>query len=494
MNPSLVITILLSYFALLVTISWFTSRKADADSYFLGNKKSPWLAVAFGMLGDSLSGVTFISVPGAVYTGNFAYLQLVFGYFAGYFVISEILLPLYYRLNVTSIYSYLGIRIGSYSERTGSVYFLLSRLLGAGGRLYLAAGVIHLFVLQQLNIPFAVSVAVIILLMLVYTLKGGIKTLVWTDVLQSAVLLLAVNLSILAIMHSTGKGIGEMISGIWSDPHTETFFWDWKLKSFFPKMFIGGMLTAIAMTGLDQNMMQKNLSCKSLGEAQKNIRTFSFVMMIVNIFFLALGVLLYQYYTTAEITLPLAANGDVLTDKVFPKLAMEHLGMFPGIVFILGLTAATFSSADSVLTTLTTSFYIDILRMDKNTAKSEASKHRIRNIIHISFAFTLLIVILIFDAMNNDAIINTILTIAGYTYGPLLGLFAFGIYTTRIAKDNWVPVICILAPLLSWLLSTYSKTILGGYEFGYELLGVNGLLVFAGLMLVSKPKSTTAIV
>lgn len=486
MNPYTVIAVLLFYFLLLVVISWITSRGADDQSYFIGNKKSPWIAVAFGMLGDSLSGVTFISVPGAVEKNDFSYLQLVFGYFAGYFVISEILLPLYYRLNLTSIYSYLGGRIGPNAEKTGSVFFLLSRLLGAGGRLYLAAGIIHLFVLSQLNIPFPVSVAIIIFLMLIYTLKGGIKTLVWTDVLQSAILLLGVVLSILAIQHSMGKGFGEMIAGIADDPNAETFFWNWQSKSFFPKMFIGGMLTAIAMTGLDQNMMQKNLSCKSLPDAQKNIRWFSFVMLIVNVFFLALGVLLYQYYHTQNIAFPYNANGEIITDHVFPNLALNYLGFGAGLVFILGLTAATFSSADSVLTTLTTSFYIDILRTDKNDKLNEQQKRSLRKKIHIAFAILLLIVIIIFDALNNDAVIHTILMIAGYTYGPLLGLFAFGIFTKRSTSDKWVPLICVASPVFCYFLSMYSRDILGGYEFGYELLGLNGLLVFAGLFLFSK--------
>ncbi|MBX7094988.1 MAG: sodium:solute symporter [Flavobacteriales bacterium] len=485
MDPFFVIAVLLFYFLLLVGISWITSRGADDNAYFLGSKKSPWIAVAFGMLGDSLSGVTFISVPGAVEKGDFSYLQLVFGYFAGYFVISEILLPLYYKMNLTSIYSYLGVRIGPKAEKTGSVFFLISRLLGAGGRLYLAAGVIHYFVLKQLNIPFSISVSIIIILILVYTLKGGIRTLVWTDVLQSGILLLAVILSIYAIQKNMEIGFGEMVSRIANDSNSTTFFWDWTQKSFFFKMFIGGMLTSIAMTGLDQNMMQKNLSLKTLGEAQKNIRSFSFVMMIVNLFFLSLGVLIYQYYAQSHIPLPLNATGDVIPDKVFPELALNHLGSFAGIVFILGLTAATFSSADSVLTTLTTSFYIDILKMDQQS-RSEQEKRKWRNGIHIGFAIALLLVILIFEAMNNDAIINTILTVAAYTYGPLLGLFFFGILSKRKANDSLVPYFSLAAPVICYILSMYSKSFFDGYEFGYELLGLNGLLVYAGLHFTSE--------
>lgn len=488
MSPVLVLTILLVYFSLLVLISYITGRNADNDAYFLGNKKSPWIAVAFGMIGDSLSGVTFISVPGAVgdeLGSRFSYLQLVIGYFFGYLVISRILLPLYYRLNLTSIYSYLGMRFGPYSEITGAVFFLLSRILGAGGRLYLAAFVIHWIVLENLGVDFYQSVAVIIVLMLVYTYRGGIKTLVWTDVLQSSLLLLGVILSIIAIKSSMDLSFSEVVTNVWGDERTETFFWDWREGRFFPKMFIGGALMAIAMTGLDQNMMQKNLSCKSLGDAQKNITWFSIVLVIVNVFFLALGILLYQYYEVNEIKFPLKANGEIFTDNVFPNLAVNYLGAFAGLVFVVGLTAATFSSADSVLTTLTTSFYIDLLKIDKKEKLSEQEKQKYRKLIHLSFAVLLYLVIIVFDLMNNDAIIHTILKIASYTYGPLLGMFAFGIFSKRKVKDSVVPIICIVAPVICYFLTIYGTTLLNGYVFGYELLGVNALIVIVGMYIFS---------
>ncbi|MEY3398212.1 MAG: hypothetical protein RL220_806 [Bacteroidota bacterium] len=482
--------ILAGYFCLLLLISWYTARGAGDDAYFLGNKKSPWYAVAFGMIGDSLSGVTFISVPGAVGTQQFSYLQLVLGYFFGYIVITQVLLPLYYKLNLTSIYSYLQQRFGEYSEKTGSFYFLLSRTLGAAGRLYLAAGVIQLFIFDSFGIPFEISVAVIIVLILLYTLRGGIKTLVWTDVFQSSMLLLGVVLSILAISKAMNLNFGEMVSTVYNSDYTDTFFWDWKAKSFFPKQFLGGMFIAIAMTGLDQNMMQKNLSCPNLKDAQKNIRWFSIVLIVVNVFFLSLGVLLHLYAQNKGVAMPLMESGKPNTDHLFPLLALEHLGLFASIVFILGLTAATFSSADSVLTTLTTSFYVDVLHLDKSK-KADNTKRRMRNVIHILFAVLLLLVILVFRAMNNDAIINTILMIAGYTYGPLLGLFAFGLMSKRKVRDGLVPLVCLIAPLLSYLISLNSKAWLGGYEFGFELLILNGALTYLGLFSISKPKSTS---
>lgn len=490
MRPEIILTVLLCYFGLLVAISWFTSRNAGENAYFLGNKSSPWYAVALGMIGDSLSGVTFISVPGNVAHSHFFYLQLVLGYFFGYMIIAQVLLPLYYKMNVTSIYSYLGKRFGEFSEKTGAFYFIISRLAGAGGRLFLSAGIIHLFVIEpmfaewKMNVPFFVTVSVIILLMLVYTLKGGIKTLVWTDVLQSSFLLLGVVLSIAALCSGMDMGIGEMISSVSSDPKSEVFSWDWQPKSFFPKQFIGGMLIAIAMTGLDQNMMQKNLSCKSLGDAQKNIRWFSVILIFVNIFFLSLGVLLYQYAQSKGVDLPMKGE-KINTDAVFPTLALNEFGLFAAMAFIIGLTASTFSSADSVLTTLTTSFYFDMLKADKKNI-SEKQRKNYRTIIHIIFSFLLLLTILLFQALNDDAMINTILNIANYTYGPLLGLFALGIFTKRKINDNWVPFICILSPVICYILNIFSKEWLGGYEFGFELLGINAAIVFGLLYALGK--------
>lgn len=486
MSPTLIISCILGYFGFLLLIAWYTSRNSNSDTYFIGNKASPWYAVAFGMLGDSLSGVTYISVPGAVGSAKFSYLQLVLGYFVGYFIISKILLPLYYRMNLLSIYTYLEERFGRVTQKTGSFYFILSRVLGAAGRLFLAAGVIQFFVFDQIpgfHVPFAVSVSVIIALMLLYTYKGGIKTLVWTDTFQSLFLILGVVLSIVAIISQTDWSFSDAVNKVMGSEYTETFFGDWRKTSFFPKQFIGGIFIAVTMTGLDQNMMQKNLSCKSLGEAQKNIFWFSIIMVIVNIFFLSLGALLYLYYQKEGIQLPM--NGDkVITDKVFPNLALNHLGAFAGLVFIIGLTAATFSSADSVLTTLTTSMYVDMLELDKKTEMPEAKKSRYRNIIHISFAVLLLLVILVFEALNSKAIIDTILLVAGYTYGPLLGLFAFGLFTKKRLNDSLVPIVCVIAPVLTYVISLNSKAWLNGYEIGNELIILNGGLTFAGLLLI----------
>lgn len=482
MSPFFIITCIVAYFGLLLLIAWVTGRNADNDAYFLGNKASPWIAVAFGMLADSLSGVTYISVPGAVGTAQFSYLQLVMGYVFGYFIIGAVLLPLYYKMNLTSIYSYLNGRFGAWSQKTGAFFFLLSRTLGAAARLYLTASVIQLFVFDALGVPFWLAVTIIIALMLVYTYKGGIKTLVWTDTLQSGFLLLAVVLSIVAISRELGLGFFDLIGTVADSTYSRTFFWDPKPSSFFVKQFLAGVFIAVAMTGLDQNMMQKSLSCKRLWDAQKNIYSYSVVMFVVNFFFLCLGVLLYTYAGKMGIAIPEAS------DNLFPTLALEHLGTFAGLIFIVGLTAATFSSADSVLTTLTTSFYIDFLDMQSKEGYTEKQKTVIRKRIHLAFAVVLLLVILVFRALNDTAIINTVLILAGYTYGPLLGLFAFGLFAKRKVIDRFVPAICIFAPLLCFILNKYSGEWLNGYEIGNELILLNGILTYLGLAIISTPE------
>lgn len=471
-------------------IAYITSRNSTADSYFLGNKASPWYAVAFGMIGDSLSGVTYISVPGKVGASHFSYLQLVLGYFIGYFIISRILLPIYYKMNLISIYTYLETRFGRHTQKTGAFFFILSRILGASGRLYLAAGVIQFFVFDQIgsvHVPFWLSVSVILGLMLLYTYKGGIKTLVWTDTFQSLFLVLGVVLSIAVIIQKMDIGFGKAVSNIVASDYSQTFFWDWKKSNFFFKEFIGGIFIAVAMTGLDQNMMQKNLSCKSLGEAQKNIFWFSIVMVIVNVFFLSLGVLLYQYYQSSGIEMPMnAETGKIITDKVFPNLALNHLGMFAGLVFIIGLTAATFSSADSVLTTLTTSTYVDMLEYDRNEKLSEKQKGKRRTYIHIGFAVLMWLVIIVFDLLNQRAIIDTILMLAGYTYGPLLGLFTIGLFSKIKLNDRLVPVICVLAPVITYVLANYVIKTMTSYEIGNELILLNAGITVFGLMFVRR--------
>lgn len=492
MSPVLILCFIAFYFGGLLLIAYITSRSSSADSYFLGNKASPWYAVAFGMIGDSLSGVTYISVPGKVGTSHFSYLQLVLGYVVGYFIISKVLLPIYYRMNLVSIYTYLETRFGRHTQKTGAFFFILSRVLGAAARLYLAAGVIQFFVFDRfttVHVPFWVSVSVILALMLLYTYRGGIKTLVWTDTFQSLFLILGVVLSIVAIINQMDISFTKAVSNVWHSEYSETFFWDWKKSNFFFKEFLGGIFIAVAMTGLDQNMMQKNLSCKSLGEAQKNIYWFSIVMAIVNVFFLSLGVLLYQYYAYSGIGLPMNAEaGKIISDKVFPNLALNHLGLFAGLVFIVGLTAATFSSADSVLTTLTTSAYVDILEYDKNAVLSEAEKKKRRTLIHIGFAIVLWLVIILFDILNQKAIIDTVLTVAGYTYGPLLGLFVIGLFTNISLKDRLVPVICIAAPVATYLFATYGKGWMHGYEIGNELILLNALVTMLGLLCLKRAK------
>ena len=490
MSPLLIISCIGLYFGGLLLIAYLTSKNSTAESYFSGNHTSPWYAVAFGMIGDSLSGVTYISVPGKVGGANFSYLQLVLGYFVGYFIISKVLLPIYYKMNLVSIYTYLETRFGRHTQKTGAFFFILSRILGASGRLYLAAGVIQFFVFDQIksvHVPFWLSVSVILVLMLLYTYKGGIKTLVWTDTFQSLFLVLGVVVSIAIIIDKMDIGFGQAITNIASSDYSKTFFWDWHKPNFFVKEFIGGIFIAVAMTGLDQNMMQKNLSCKSLADAQKNIFWFSIVMVIVNIFFLSLGVLLYQYYAHAAIDLPMnAETGKIITDKVFPNLALNHLGMFAGLIFIIGLTAATFSSADSVLTTLTTSTYIDMLEYDRNTTLTDEQKSKRRTFIHIGFAVILWLVIIVFDILNQRAIIDTILMLAGYTYGPLLGLFAIGLFTKHNLNDKLVPVVCVVAPIITYILANYVVKTMTTYEIGNELILINAGITILGLMFVKK--------
>lgn len=477
MSMYLILFSVIGYFGLLMLIAWYTSNKAGESGYFTGNKQSPWYIVAFGLIGDSLSGVTFISVPGAVGTNQFSYMQMVLGYIIGYLVIAEFLLPIYYKLNLISIYSYLEKRFGKISQKTGSLFFILSRLVGAAFRLYIALIVLDIYFFSAFNIPFAVSALIVIGLILLYTYKGGIKTLVWTDTLQSGFLLAGVALSIYVVCGQLNYNLFDAISAVKESPMSKLFFFDdWMSKNNFFKQFFGGMFIAIAMTGLDQNMMQKNLSCKSLGDAQKNIRWFSIVVVFINLLFVGLGVLLYQFAAAKGIAIP------AKTDQLFPNIALNYVGGIGAIVFILGITAATFSSADSVLTTLTTSFCIDILGYDETHESKEHKKNR--HFIHIGFALVLFLIIIIFKELNNDAVINQVFRFAGYTYGPLLGLFAFGLFNKISIKDRLVPLVCLAAPIICYFLDTYSKRLFGDYQFGQELLILNGLLTFIGLWLI----------
>ncbi len=480
MSSTIILLCIVFYFCVLVSIAYFTGKDADSDSYFVGNKKSLWFVVAFGLIGDSLSGVTYISVPGSVSAAKFNYFQMVLGYIIGYWTISYVLLPLYYKMQLTSIYTYLHDRIGTVSQRTGAFFFILSRIIGAGARLFLASIVLQRFVFDGFGIPFPITVSVIILLIWLYTYKGGIKTLVWTDMLQSSFLLLGVIFSILFIASQLNLSLSGIIREVRNAEYSQVFFWDWKAKNYFWKQFIGGAFIAICMTGLDQNMMQKNLSCKSLSEAQKNLNAFSIIVVFVNLLFLGLGALLYIYANSKQIQIPTRG------DELFPFLAFNHLGTFAGLVFVIGLTAATFNSADSVLTTLTTSFYIDFLRKETDNTNEHT---RLRNLIHIGFAVILFFTVLMFSLFNDQSMIFLVMDVAGITYGPLLGLFMFGIFTKRHPKDAFVPIVCLLSAGICTFLyvsTKYSYNWLNGYAFGAELLIINGLITFIGLYLISK--------
>ena len=479
MDPKLVLIVITSYFALLFLISWFTSRNVSKDTFFTGDRQSPWFLVAFGMIGASLSGVTFISVPGEVGNTSFHYFQVVLGYTVGYFVIAKVLLPLYYRMNLVSIYAYLESRFGFWSYKTGAFFFILSRTLGSSIRVFLVAGVLQLVLFDNWGIPFWVSVLITVSLIWLYTHRGGIKTVVWTDTLQTLFMLLAVVISIYLI----GKDLGiltikQFVGTISDDPRSEIFNWDWKSGTNFFKQFASGAFITIVMTGLDQDMMQKNLTCRNIGDAQKNMFWFTIILVVVNLLFLSLGVLLYLYAETNGISIP------AKSDDLYPLLATSYFSAFVGIVFILGITAAAYSSADSTLTALTTSFCFDFLEIEKKFKKEDQVKVRKR--VHLGFTALMFLVILMFRWINDQSVINSVFIIAGYTYGPLLGLYAFGLFSKWQVKDKFVPYFAVAAPLLAFGISQYSEELLWGYKFGFEVLILNGLLMFTGLYLIRK--------
>ena len=490
LTPAVILGIIAAYFLLLLGVSYFTGRKADMADFFVAGRQSPWPLVAIGMIGASLSGVTFISIPGKVGSDglnmSFSYLQVVMGYLLGYLVIGTVLLPLYYRLQLTSIYGYLEQRFGFYSYKTGAAYFLLSRTIGASFRLYLVAIVLQQFVMNYYGIPFWVTVLTTIALIWVYTFRGGIKTIVWTDTLQTVSMLLAVVLTIRAIGNALEMDLSDLFTLVKKSEYSQVFFFEggWGDPNNFFKQFFSGALIALVMTGLDQDMMQKNLSCRSLGDAQKNMLTFCIILFFANLLFLLLGALLYLYAATIGVDLPEAS------DQLFPTIALQHLPPMTGLLFVLGLIAAAYSSADSALTALTTSFCVDFLGLERSE-QSEAQKKRTRLWVHLGFSFVLLAVIIAFRAWNNDAVINQLFIAAGYTYGPILGLFSFGLLTKRPVDDRWVIPICLAAPIISYLLNSFSKSILAGFEFGFLILALNGLLTFLGLLLISQPAEET---
>jgi Na+/proline symporter len=479
MSPALILFIFLIYTALLFAITWYTSRKADNQSFFIGNKVSPWYVVAYGMIGASLSGVTFMSVPGWVRDTGFSYMVVVFGYLFGYFVIALVLLPLYYRLKLTSIYSYLEQRFGFWSYKTGAGFFIISRSLGASLRMFLVINVLQVFVFNAWNVPFSATVLVFILLIILYTMKGGIRTIVWTDTLQTTFMLLAVALSIIYISKNLGMPLSDLFSSVIKDQGIKMFDTDWHSRRFFIKEFLSGMFITITMTGLDQEMMQKNLSCRNLKEAQKNMFTFSFILIFVNLLFLFLGAFLLYYSTARSVKV-------VSTDDLFPAIALNQLGPVAGIVFLIGLISAAFPSADGALTSLTTSVSIDFLGLEKRQGITESKKRIIRYIVHLSIAAVFFCSIMAFSVLNDRAVIDKLFTIAGYTYGPLLGLYSFGLFTGRRVNDRVTPVIAILSPTICYFLSKYSVELFNGYKFGFELLLLNGFLTFAGLWMFSR--------
>lgn len=485
MSPNLILLIVTAYSALLFLVVWITSRNADNESYFIGNKSSRWYLVAYGMIGASLSGVTFMSVPGAVATTQFSYMQVVFGYLIGYAVIALILMPVYYKMNLTSIYSYLETRFGNTSYKTGSFFFILSRTIGASFRIYIVINALQTFVFDAMGVPFIVTVAVFMALILLYTYKGGVKTIVWTDTLQTTFMLITVIFSVIFISDHLGIGLGDLIGEVMSKDLSAIYVDDLKSPNYFWKNFLGGAFIAIAMTGLDQEMMQKNLSCRNIGEAQKNMFTFSLVLVFVNFLFLVLGAVLVFYATQNNLTID-----PKHTDNLFPDIALNHLGPFIGILFLIGLISAAYPSADGALTALTTAFCFDFLRLNKKENVTEESLKRTRHIVHFSFAVILLLVIVLFRVINNDAVIRNLFKVAGYTYGPLLGLFAFGFLTKFKIKDRLVPLVCVLSPAIAYFINENAPVWWDGYKFGFEMVVVNGFITFIGLWLISKKASS----
>jgi len=489
MSATQILLLIGAYFLVLILISYFTGKNDSNADFFKAGKQSPWYVVAFGMVGASLSGVTFISVPGWVGDSQLTYMQVVLGYLFGYFVVAFVLLPLYYKLNLTSIYEYLHDRFGKVSHRTGAFFFFISRVLGAAFRLYLVAIVLQQFVFDDLGVRFEFTVVISILLIWIYTNKGGIKTIVWTDTLQTLFMILAVILSIIMINQELGWSFSEFLASEELKSYNNFLVTDSFLnKSYFIKSFVGGMFVTICMTGLDQDMMQKNLTCKSLKDAQKNMVSFSFVLVGTTFLFMLLGALLFIYAKREGIGIPLM-DGTPKTDLLFPEIALNSgLGLALSITFMLGLIAAAYSSADSALTSLTTSFCVDFLNVQE---KEDKEQKRIRKRTHIVMSIVLVIVIIAFKYILSSNVIDSLLTVAGYTYGPLLGLFAFGIFTKHKIKDDYVWIVAIVSVITIVLIANVPTDYLGGYQVGYELLPLNGLLTFIGLWLIRTKKSDT---
>ncbi len=495
MTPLTILSLILIYFGILFVISHFTSRNNSGnEAFFKANKNSKWYLVAFGMIGTALSGVTFISVPGEVGAPSgeqFKYFQFVLGNAIGFIIIAKVLLPLYYRMNLTSIYSYIEKRLGTYSYKTAASIFLISRTIGSAFRLYLVVIVLQRFVFDFYNIPFAVTVLISLALIFAYTYRGGLKTIIITDTLQTLFLVSSVFLTIYFICQSLDLSFVAAFEEVKNSNYSKIFFFDdfMSSKFHFVKQILGGIFVTIAMVGLDQDLMQKNLSCATIGEAQKNMFTFTGIFVLINIFFLSVGALLYIYAAKNGIEVPTdLATGKPRTDLLFPEIAFHHLSLVPAIIFLLGLTAATFATTDSALTALTTSFCVDFLNMDKTENLNKPNVVRTRHFVHLSFSFLMFLVIILFNAVNDSSVVGMIFRVASYTYGPLLGLYCFGLFMkSKTVSDKLVPFICILAPALTFLITENSKALFFGYVFDNELIIVNGLITFIGLLLISKP-------
>lgn len=487
MSATLLFSFVIGYFLLLLVVAYFTSRNSNNDSFFIGNKSSNWVLVAFGMIGTSLSGVTFVSVPGAVgkpFAGGFeafTYFQIVVGYVLGYFVVAYVLLPLYYRLNLTSIYNYLSTRLGFVSYKTGASFFILSRTLGATARLYLVVAILQDAILASFGIPFWLTTLIILLMILMYTFEGGVKTIVWTDTLQTTCMLAGLVICVVYILKTLNLGFSEGLQTLSERGFTRMFVFDPSSRLFFLKQLLAGAFITITMTGMDQEMMQKNISVKTLHDSRKNMLTFAFIQAGVVLLFLFLGGLLYLFA---------ASNGiSTAPDKLFPAIALgQGVPAIISVIFIIALISALFPSADGAITALTSSFCIDILGLKRRTDRPEKEQQRIRKMVHLTFALIFLLLVMVFKWVNSSSMIGVILKVAGYTYGPLLGLFSFGLLTRRQVNDPLVPYVAVTAPLLCFFIDKFQQQLFGNFEIGLELILINGLLTFAGLFLISRKK------
>ncbi|WP_370900317.1 sodium:solute symporter [Chryseobacterium gossypii] len=478
MSPIILLSIIIIYFALLLWVAYKTGKGSDNESFFIGNRKSNWMLVAFGMIGTSLSGVTFVSVPGAVGNDKFAYLQITLGYLIGYIIIAYVLLPLYYRLQLTSIYGYLQQRMGQLSYKSGAWIFIVSRLVGATARLYLVVNILQVSILDSLGVPFIVTTLVILAMIILYTYEGGVKTIVWTDTLQTSCMLLGLIICTIYMLNHLGLNIGESFTAMQEKGYTRVFDFDPNQKSFFIKQILAGAFITITMTGIDQEMMQKSLSVTKLKDSQKNMVTLGFILLGVISLFLYMGGLLHLYGAQENVT----SSGD----QLFPDIALNHMPAFISIIFIIALISALFPSADGAMTALTSSLCIDIFGMKEKKEWDDGKKEKFRKNIHLTVALSFLIMVIIFKVINDNSMIGLILKLAGFTYGPLLGLFAFGIFTQYKVNDKLVPYVCVAAPVISFFIDKYQESICGDFKIGLELLIINGLLTFIGLWLIRK--------